>query len=138
MQVQPYLFFEGRCEEALEFYRQAVGAKVEMLMRYNESPVPPHGGMKIPGEKVMHAAMRIGDTQVLVSDGFAAGQPKFQGFSLAVSARDDAHARQMFGALADGGKVTQPLTETFFATSFGMLTDRFGVGWMVLAAKEPR
>ena len=134
MQVQPYLFFDGRCEEAIEYYRKVLDAKVEMLMRYKESPEQPKGAT-IPGDKVMHAALRIGDTQVLASDGFASGKPKFEGFSLSVDARDDAHAKRMFGALADGGKVTQPLVKTFFASSFGMVTDKFGVPWMVIAQK---
>jgi PhnB protein len=136
MQVQSYLFFDGRCEEALEFYKKAVGAKVEMMMRNKESPEPPPPGMKPPPEKIMHASFRIGDTRVLASDGMCAGQPKFQGFSLALDAKDDAEAKRFFGALSEGGEVKMPLTPTFFASSFGMLTDRFGVGWMVLAAKE--
>ncbi|HYR35512.1 MAG TPA: VOC family protein [Burkholderiales bacterium] len=134
MQVQPYLFFDGRCEEAIEYYRKALDAKVDMLMRYKESPEPPMPGTKVPGDKVMHAAFRIGDTQVLASDGFASGKPKFEGFSLSISARDDAHAKRLFGALADGGSVTQPLIKTFFASSFGMVTDKFGMHWMVIAA----
>jgi PhnB protein len=136
MQVQPYLFFEGRTEEAIEFYKTAIGAKVEMLMRNKESPDAPPPGMKAPPEKIMHAAFRIGDTQVLASDGMCSGKPNLQGFSLALSARDDAEAKRFFGALAEGGKVGMPLTPTFFASSFGMLTDRFGLGWMVMAPKK--
>jgi PhnB protein len=135
MQLQPYLFFDGRCEEAIEYYRKALDAKVEMLMRYKESPEPPPPGHQVPGDKVMHAALRIGDTQVLASDGFASGKPKFEGFSLSFNARDDAHAKRVFGALGDGGKVTQPLVKTFFASSFGMVHDKFGVPWIVIAAK---
>jgi PhnB protein len=138
MQVQPYLFFEGRTEEALEFYKKAVGAKVEMLMRNKESPEPPPPGMKAPPEKVMHAAFRVGDMQLLASDGMCSGNPNFGGFSLALNARDEAEAKRFFGALAEGGKVGMPLSPTFFAKSFGMLTDRFGLGWMVLAPKEPK
>src|SRR5512138_556591 len=136
MQVQPYLFFEGRCEEALEFYRKALGAEVQMLMRYRDSPEPAKPGMNIPPDKVMHACFRVGDAAIMASDGFCSGKAAFQGFSLSVSARDDAQAKKMFGALAEGGQVRQPLTSTFFASSFGMLTDRFGVGWMVIAEKE--
>ena len=135
VQVQPYLFFEGRCEEAIEYYRKALDAKVERVMRYKESPQPPMPGHQVPGDKVMHASFRIGETQVLASDGFANGKPKFEGFSLTITARDDAHAKRLFGALADGGKVTQPLTKTFFATSFGMVTDKFGMNWMVIAGQ---
>lgn len=131
--VQPYLFFEGRCEEAIEFYRKALDAKVERVMRYKEAPPSPH---KMPPEKVMHAAFKVGDTQVLASDGNCSGKPSFQGISLTVSARDDAHAKRMFDALAEGGKVTQPLTKTFFSSNFGMLNDRFGVGWMVVGPLE--
>ena len=136
MQVQPYLFFDGRCEEAIEFYRKAIDAKVDALMRYKEAPPAPGTPMP-PGEKVMHAALHIGDTQVLASDGHCSGKPNFQGFSLTVSARDDADAKRLFGALAEGGKITQPLTKTFFASSFGMLTDKFGLGWMVIAGGGP-
>jgi PhnB protein len=136
MQVQPYLFFEGRCEEALEFYRKTLGAEIEMMMRYQESPEPAKPGIDIPPEKVMHACFRVGDTAIMASDGFCSGKAAFQGFSLSVTARDDAHAKRMFGALAEGGEVRQPLTDSFFASSFGMLTDRFGVGWMVIVAKE--
>jgi PhnB protein len=136
MQVQSYLFFDGRCEEALEFYRKALGAKVEMLMRNKESPEPPPPGMKAPPEKIMHAAFRIGDTQVFASDGMCGGAPRFQGFSLAIDTRDEAEAKRFFAALADGGQVKMPLAPTFFSSSFGMLTDRFGIGWMVLAPKK--
>lgn len=132
MQVQPYLFFDGRCEEAINFYRQALDAKVDALMRYKEAPPAPDMKMP-PADKVMHAALHIGDTQLLLSDGFCAGKPNFQGFSLTVRAQDDAEAKRFFGALADGGKVTQPLTKTFFASSFGQCTDKFGLGWMVIA-----
>ena len=133
MQVQAYLFFDGRCEEALQFYSKHLGAKVEMLMRNKESPEPPPPGMNAPGEKVMHAAFRIGETQLLASDGMCSGKSKFDGFSLAITARDDAETKRMFNALADGGKVTQPLTKTFFTSSFGMVVDRYGVHWMVLS-----
>jgi PhnB protein len=138
VQVQPYLFFEGRCEEAVEYYRKALDAKVEMLMRYNESPEKPMPGHQVPGDKVMHASFRIGETQVLASDGFASGKPKFEGMSLALTARDDAHAQRVFGALADGGSVTQPLMKTFFASSFGMVSDKFGVHWMVIAGGQSK
>jgi PhnB protein len=129
MQVQPYLFFEGRCDEAVEFYRKAVGAKVNMLMRFKDSPDPAmaHGNP----DKVMHASLQIGDSMVLVSDGDARGQPSFHGFSLSLTAADDAEAKRLFEALSEGGQVRLPLTKTFFASSFGMVADRFGVGWMV-------
>ena len=138
MQVQPYLFFDGRCDEALDFYARAVGAKVEMLMRFKESPDPHPPGMLPPGaeNKVMHASMRIGDTQVMASDGECKGRPSFQGFSLSLTARDEAEAERRFNALADGGKVQLPLQKTFFSPRFGMLTDRFGVGWMVIVQPQ--
>ncbi len=134
MLIQPYLFFDGRCEEALDFYRRAVGADVEMLMRYRESPDPPPPGMVPPGseDKVMHASLRIGDTVVMASDGCNAGRPSFQGFSLSLSVGDEAEADRVFAALSDGGQVQMPLGTTFFSPRFGMLTDRFGVGWMVI------
>ena len=136
MQVQPYLFFNGRCEEAVEFYRRALGAEVEMLMRFKDSPDPPPPGMVPPGSenKVMHTCFRIGDTPVMASDGNCSGQPGFQGFSLSISAADVAAAERLFNALADGGQVQMPLTKTFWSPCFGMLTDRFGVAWMVNVA----
>jgi len=136
MQVQPYLFFEGRCEEALAFYTDKLGAKVEMLMRYKDSPEPAQPGMVPPGSenKVMHSSFRIGDTAVMASDGNCAGQTDFQGFCLTLTVPDDAEAERKFTALADGGEVRMPLTRTFFSSRFGMVADRFGVGWMVLVA----
>ena len=134
MQVQSYLFFNGRCEEAIEFYKKTLGAKVEMLMRFKEAP----GDHKCsPGseEKVMHACLRIGETAVMASDGMAQGKPEFKGFSLTINAKDKAEADRLFGALSDGGQVHQPLTETFFSPRFGMVADKFGVGWMVMVEK---
>ena len=128
MQIQPYLFFNGRCDEAIEFYRSAVGAEVTMLMRFKDSPEPnSHGN----GDKVMHASLRIGGTTVLVSDGRCSGQLSFQGFALSLTVSDDAEAERLFAALGDGGQVQMPLAKTFFSPKFGMVTDRFGVLWMV-------
>lgn len=136
MQVQPYLFFEGRCEEAIEFYRRALGAEVKMLMRYKDSPEPPQPGMLPPGSesKVMHAELRIGDTAVLASDGNGSGQQAFGGFSLSITVRDVAAADRLFAALAEGGQVQMPLAKTFFSPRFGMVADRFGVSWMIYVA----
>jgi PhnB protein len=133
MQVLPYLFFEGRCEEALGFYTKALGTEVGMLMRVGEAPDPPPPGMLPPGSdhKVMHAEFKVGDTTVMVSDGMCSGKPQFHGFSLSISAPDEATARRMFDAMAEGGKVTMPIGRTFWSPCFGMLTDRFGVGWML-------
>ncbi|HYD94172.1 MAG TPA: VOC family protein [Noviherbaspirillum sp.] len=138
MQVQPYLFFNGRCEEALGFYREALGAEVTMLMRYKDSPEPPPPGMVPPGSenKVMHAAFRVGDTLLMASDGNCAGTPDFQGFSLSVSAPDEAAAQRMFATLSEGGQVRMPLGKTFFSPCFGMAADRFGVGWMVIVDQQ--
>ena len=134
MQVQPYLFFEGRCEEAVEFYRKALGAEVTMLMRFKDSPEPPAPGMIPPGagDKVMHLSFRIGETTLLASDGRCAGLPSFQGFSLSLTVPDEAAAERAFKALGDGGNVQVPLTKTFFSPRFGVVADRFGVGWMVI------
>lgn len=135
MQVQPYLFFDGRAEEALDFYRSKLGAEVGTLMRFKESPEPMPGGAP-PGEKIMHAEFRIGDTTVMASDGNCAGRPAFQGFSLALSASDETEAKRLFAALSDGGQVQQPLIKTFFSPAFGMVADRFGVGWMVVVSQQ--
>jgi PhnB protein len=137
-QIQPYLFFEGRCEEAIELYRKVLGAKVEMLMRNKENPEPPPPGMPPASEnKVMHASIRIGESVIMASDGHCNGKPSFQGFSLSVPARDETEARRIFAGLSEGGKVTLPLTKTFFSSAFGMATDRFGVGWMVIVPGDP-
>jgi PhnB protein len=133
MLVQPYLFFEGRAEEAVELYRKALGAEVTMLMRYKESPEP--GSIPPGGEnKVMHMSLRIGDSVVMGSDGRCSGKPAFQGVSLSLAVKSDAEAEQRFAALSEGGQVQVPLTKTFFSSRFGMLTDRFGLGWMVMVA----
>jgi PhnB protein len=135
MQVQPYLFFDGSCEEAVEFYRSKLGARVEMLMRFKDSPEP---GQNPPGaeNKVMHTSFQIGDTTVMASDGRCLGQPSFQGFALSLTARDDADAQRLFSALSEGGQVQMPLGKTFFSSSFGMVADRFGVCWMVFVAPQ--
>jgi PhnB protein len=135
MQIQPYLFFDGRAEEAIEFYKRALGAKVEMLMRFKDSPEAPPPGAVPPGSenKVMHATLTIGGATIMASDGECAGKPSFSGVSLSLGVKDDAEAKRVFDALADGGKVQMPLGKTFFASSFGMVADRFGVPWMVIA-----
>lgn len=137
MKTEPYLFFEGRCDEAIEFYRRALGAEVGMLIRYQDSPEPPAPGMLPPGSesKVMHANLRIGDSSVMVSDGRCSGQPDFRGFSLSLGVPDATRADQVFAALADGGQVRMPLAKTFFSPRFGMVVDRFGVVWMIIVAQ---
>jgi PhnB protein len=137
MPITPYLDFDGRCDEAFAFYRQALGAEVTMLMRFGESPDPLPPGMQVPAEKVMHAALRIGDGTIMASDMRCTGRPSIQGISLSLEAPDDAQARRWFDALADGGQVQMPMDRTFFASSFGVVVDRFGVSWMVLAAAAP-
>ena len=133
MQVQPYLLFDGRCEEAIEFYRSALGAEVTMLMRNKESPEPPPPGMLPAGSenKILHASLRIGDSVVMASDGHCQGKPRFEGFSLSITVPDTATADRLFNALANGGQVQMPLAKTFFSPRFGMVADRFGVSWMV-------
>jgi len=136
MQVQPYLFFDGRCEEAVEFYKSKLGAKVEMLMRFKDSPEPAQPGMVPPGaeNKVMHTCFRIGDTAVMASDGRCLGNPSFQGFALSITAPNEAEAERLFAVLGDGGQVQMPLAKTFFSPRFGMAADRFGVSWMIYVA----
>ena len=135
--VQPYLFFGGRCEEALQFYRDALGAELEMLMRFKESPEPTPGMPECFADKVMHASFRIGGTTLMASDGRCDGPATFDGFSLSITVSDEAEADRIFAALGDGGLVTMPLEKTFWAPKFGMLTDRFGVGWMVSVMHKP-
>jgi len=134
MQVQPYLFFDGRCDEALEFYKKSIGAEVKMLMRWKDSP---DKSMCVPenAEKVMHSQFQVGDTTIMSSDGRNTGKPKFEGFALSIVAKDETDAYKKFAALAQGGQVTMPLAKTFFSPRFGMLADKFGVHWMILVAQ---
>jgi PhnB protein len=136
MEIQPYLFFDGRCEEAIRFYERALGAKVEMLMRMKDSPEPPPPGTMPAGseEKIMHASLLIGGARLMASDGHCAGKPAFQGFGLSLDLPDAAAAERVFAALSEGGQVRMPLSKTFFSPSFGMVADRFGVLWMVMVA----
>jgi PhnB protein len=135
MQIQPYLFFDGRCDEAIAFYTQAVGAEVKMLMRYKDAP---DQSMVKPEtkDKIMHASLQIGETNVLASDGHAAGQPDFKGFGMALSAETDEESERVFIALGAGGTVAMPMEKTFFSSRFGMVTDRFGVLWMVMTRAD--
>jgi len=136
VKVEPYLFFDGRCDEALEFYGRVLRAEVTMLMRFKDSPEPHQPGMIPPGSenKVMHASFRIGDTTLMASDGRCLGKPNFQGFALTLSVPNDAEAERLFAALGDGGQVQMPMSKTFFSSRFGMVADRFGVPWMVIVA----
>ena len=131
--VQPYVFFDGKCEEAIEFYKKSLGANVNMLMRYKDSPeAPPPGCGPQDSNKVMHAQFQIGETVIMASDGRATGNPKFEGFALSLVVKTEADADKAFNALANGGKVEMPLAKTFFSAKFGMVVDKFGVFWMVL------
>jgi PhnB protein len=132
MQLQPYLFFEGRCEEAAQFYEGAVDAKIQRLIRFKESP-DPNLCPSDEGNKIMHMSLRIGDQTIMASDGQGRGPQTFQGFALSLTVAGEAEADRRFNALAEGGQVRQPLTKTFFSPRFGMVTDRFGVSWMIHA-----
>ena len=130
--IEPYLFFNGRCEEAVKFYQQALGAELQFMMRYKESPEPPPPGMTPPnwGDKVMHSTLKIGSNIVMASDGCGDGA-KFEGFSLSISVNTEAEAKKVYAALSEGGQAKMPLTKTFWSPCFGMLEDKFGIGWMV-------
>jgi PhnB protein len=134
--LQPYVFFNGRCEEAAEFYRRALGAEVVMLIRFKDAPTQsaPSGCPPVSPDKVMHMSLRIGDTELLASDGCEEGKPTFQGFALSLTVPNEAEADRRFAALADGGQVQMPLEKTFFSPRFGMVADRFGVAWMIYVA----
>lgn len=138
MEAQAYLHFGGCCEEALNFYTRAIGARIDVLMRYRESPEPPPPGMVLPGieDKVMHANLRIGDSTIMASDDCSRTDVSFQGFQLSLTVADAAAAERCFNALADGGLVKMPLGKTFFSPCFGMLSDRFGVSWMVIVLAQ--
>jgi PhnB protein len=139
MPITPYLFFEGSAEEAIGFYKTALGAETVMLMRNSDSPEPPPPGMMPPGseKKIMHAEIRIGDATLMLSDGHCAGAAKFAGFGVSLPARDAAQAASYFAGLSDGGEVRMPLGPTFFSPAFGMVQDRFGLLWMVAVPMEP-
>ena len=136
--IQPYLFFNGTCEAAVEFYKKAIGAEVEMMMRFKDSPEPPQPGMVPPGHenKIMHTSFRVGGTTVMASDGCSEGKSNFEGFSLSLTVADEAEAERVFAALGEGGQVQMPLAKTFWSPRFGMLTDRFGLGWMISVNTE--
>ncbi|MDB5296915.1 MAG: 3-demethylubiquinone-9 3-methyltransferase [Phycisphaerales bacterium] len=138
MKVQPYLFFDGRCEEAAAFYKATLGAEVTMMMRFKDSPEPCDPKMVPPGseDKVMHMQMTVGDTTIMASDGRCGGGPSFKGFSLSLTVPTEADADRVFAALAaGGGQVQMPLTKTFFSPRFGMVADKFGASWMLLVGK---
>jgi PhnB protein len=139
MQTQVYLFFDGRCDEALAFYKKNLGAEVEMLMRFKDNPEKDkHPESCPPGaeDKVMHSSFKLGDWRIMASDGYAKGQPEFKGFSLSLAVDTEAEADRVFNALSQGGKVEMPLMQTFFSPKFGMVQDQFGVGWMVLVGQK--
>jgi PhnB protein len=138
--AMPYLFFNGRCEEALEYYRKTLGAEIQMMMRFKDSPEPAScpDGAQPPADKVMHACVKVGNGAMMASDGMEYGEPRFAGFSLSYEAKDEADARRRFDALAKDGQVQTPMAETFFAKAFGAVQDKFGVSWMVIAGgKNP-
>jgi len=137
MQTQVYLFFDGRTEEALDFYKKTLGAEVEMLMRFKDAPGPSDPNCQPPSNPngVMHSSFRLGDQQIMASDGNSGGKAEFKGFSLSLAVKDEAEADRVFNALAQGGQVQQPLMATFFSPKFGMVQDKFGVGWMVLVSQ---
>jgi len=134
MQIHPYLFFDGRCDEAIAFYKKTLGAEVNMLMRWKDAP---DKSMCTPAnaDKVMHSSLKIGDTTLSASDGRNTGHPEFKGFALTIYASSEAEADKLFAALGEGGQVTMPMDKTFFAKRFGMVADKFGVGWMVIVQK---
>ena len=138
MNVQPYLSFEGRAQEAIDFYKSALGAKVDMVMHFKDAPPDMQAQMSPESkDKIMHSSFHVGDTQIMATDGQCSGKSTFSGITLTIQANSDAEAEKLFNALAQGGKVNMPMAETFFATRFGMVADKFGVGWMVLHSKQP-
>lgn len=139
MEVQSYLFFDGRTEEALQFYQRALGAQIDAMMRFKDSPDGSScgpDGQPLPPEnlnKILHSSFRVGKTTIMASDGMCTGKPVFQGSSLAILVPNESEAKRYFNALADGGRIEMPLAKTFFSDAFGMIADRFGVSWMVVA-----
>ena len=136
--VQPYLMFDGRTEEALEFYKRALGAEIGMIMRFKDSPDPSACGPAVSGDKIMHSSFRIGQTEIFASDGRCEGKTNFQGISLSLTLPDEKDVERFFNALSDGGQVQMPLTQTFFSPRFGMVADRFGVSWMLYVTPQQK
>lgn len=136
--LNSYLFFSGRCEEAIEFYKKGLGATLEFAMKFDESPSPPPPGTLQPGfeKKIMHAEIKIGDSRLMMSDG-CDDKSKFDGFRLVLTVTTETEAHKAFDALAAGGTVDMPLSKTFWSPCYGMVTDKFKVGWMVMVPGEP-
>jgi PhnB protein len=138
MNIQPYLSLDGRSQEAIDFYKEAIGAKVEMVMHFKDAPKEMQSQINPESrDKVMHACIKVGDTPVFLTDGNCSGKASFSGVTLTLNADSDGQAEKLFAALGKGGQVTMPMNETFFATRFGTLADKFGVSWMILKAKNP-
>ncbi len=137
-QIHPYLIFSGRCEEALEFYKSALGATIDMVMRFSESPDPTPEGMLQPGfeNKIMHSSFHVGENMIMASDGCGDTVPFNGCFSLSISLSSEKEVDRVFNALADGGEIRMAPGKTFWSSRFGMVKDRFGVGWMVMTAAE--
>ena len=138
MQNQIYLFFDGRTDEALEFYKKTLGIEVEMLMRFKDAPGPDDPNCPPPPkpDAVMHSSFKLGGQQIMASDGHGGGKPEFKGFALTLAVKSEAEADRLFAALSEGGQVQQPLIKTFFSPKFGMLADKFGMNWMVLVEQK--
>jgi PhnB protein len=136
--IQPYLTLHGRCEEALAFYQEALGARIDMIMRFDESPDPVPEGMLPPGfeKKIMHASFRVGESVLMATDG-CENSGALSGFSLSLALTEESDADRFFTALSHGGEVTMPLGRTFWSPKFGMVTDRFGVSWMINVLPAP-
>lgn len=136
--IQPYLFFRGRCEEAIAYYKEKLGAEVVMMMRFKDNPDKP-GPDKVPkalDEKIMHASVRISNSEIMMSDGMKSGPLDFQCMSLSLRVPTEAEADRIYGALAKEGTVQMPIGPTFFARRFGSVADKFGVSWMVIVPTE--
>lgn len=131
MQVNPYLNFDGQCEEAFRFYEQVLGGKIEAMMTHGESPI----AGEVPSEwhdRILHARLVVGDQVLMASDSPPEYYQKPQGLYVSLHVEDPAEAERIFRALAEGGTVTMPFQKTFWAAGgFGMLTDRFGTPWMI-------
>ncbi len=137
--IHPYLIFNGRCDEALKFYQKALGAELGMVLRFKDNPEMPGscpGGMELNPESVMHAEFKVKGSTLMASDGMSQKDSKFEDFSLSLAAADEAEAQKFFAALSEGGKVTMPLGATFYSPCFGMLEDKFGLGWMIIVPQQ--
>jgi PhnB protein len=130
MRISCHIHFDGQCEEAFRTYQNVLGGRLETMLRFGDSPL----GAQVPPEwqsRILHATLVLGEYELLGSDVFPGQSGRKQGYSVTISLSDPENAKSIFDALADGGSILMPLQPTFWATGFGVITDKFGVSWEI-------